>query len=1379
MVLGWIGLGLIGRALIRLGLIGLCCASLLASETWVGAPGERLSWTDNANWEYVSDGVRSRNVTNGGTAVLQGVWLNDSSAYDVTVGGDGAMTGHLVFEDTEVRNWRSFAVHEDSSVRLDNSAIDADFIELAGSFALDNSLIRARSIEIAGTLDVGQSSRLNAHTIDVSRANIENPENLKLDGHIVVLPIDVAPESFNRVSPNRLVRIGDDLQLMADQTLRNISSILMPIQIAGTLEVGVYAADATLLPGGVIRHGSVGTLQVLGGQIEALSFRAQALNVASVADEPITLATLNAVEATLDRGTLHVDNGLTASSLTINSGHLQTDRLNGIRRFIIDSGSADIGVLEMDRDWGFGMTVTGGELEIGLLRDVSVRGSDDHVSYSFLGGTTTIRQLSVVAPRLLVDGGHLEINEGAPHVEVRSGSARIGAFARYFAKSLTVTGGAVTVDDATNLHQATLGGGQLTIESNWDPSLTVTGPARLLANGQLDLSSLRGEIDQLEVSVGPNGIVQLPADVSVNQLAGVNSRGVIFSAGGEFVVPSGVSLTSNLDFDTDLDVSGPIRIAGSLALPREEYWLAPSSSFVMTPSAHLSVDNLLLTGEAIVESASLDLATCLVVNSSTQVASLTMRDVVAEATTVEIGTHGTSGAILIEGGSINASQNIGVGNNGRLTIAGGRSSTPALTSYGQVTLDHGILEVSNRMKLEGAGQFVANGGSAILGNLFGVNETRSEVTFAAGRHAAQSIAHVNLLLASGQLAVDRVSNSVITLGDASLTLGKSFNDNAQLVLEGTSEIELGPGAVVQWNSTTFAGAGSARVSAGPTTAIFISEDFDFPPSIELTTQGVVHRAGETFVVPETAEYTFSEQLTDFVIHGIAKFAPDARDLESYPFGVAPVQVGPSGRLDLGSTLVVLQDELSVRGDLVTQADLYLSQIRDTVPSLKIEAGQFDVAQNLRVGLPRTASDATITIGGGQVSIGGTLALLSSTRRQANAYMSTYRQTGGAVVAEAILLADAAGGTVQLTLEGGSLTSRTSIVDGEIERTRTNVSISDGLFQTTDHLRLGRGVASQVAWRMTGGEVIAGGDVWLAENESSTVEFDISGGHFQVGRQLIIGPGGVDLDIGEGQLTVSSIEARGGTLTVASDVRLAETFTITGPLVSDGPLVADVITNRSRFGAVPDSPATAVELRGDYDQRSDGSLAIRLMQIDDEVRYDAVRVSGHATLAGELEFDLSRITTLKDIVPDDLVLLEAAGGIVGSFASSTIFLVENQFATLVYGPNDVRASVGAAAPGDADGNGRFDSGDLVRVFRTGHYENVADGAVNWTMGDWNADGLFDSSDLVTAFREGNYAVATTPVPEPPPTAALIVWLLVAARHRRIHAGATRNFGGDLR
>jgi hypothetical protein len=58
-------------------------------------------------------------------------------------------------------------------------------------------------------------------------------------------------------------------------------------------------------------------------------------------------------------------------------------------------------------------------------------------------------------------------------------------------------------------------------------------------------------------------------------------------------------------------------------------------------------------------------------------------------------------------------------------------------------------------------------------------------------------------------------------------------------------------------------------------------------------------------------------------------------------------------------------------------------------------------------------------------------------------------------------------------------------------------------------------------------------------------------------------------------------------------------------------------------------------------------------------------------------------------------------------------------------------------GDANLDGIFDSGDLVRIFQAGEYEDETEDNSGWGEGDWNCDGDFSTNDLVAAFQSGRY------------------------------------------
>ncbi len=58
-------------------------------------------------------------------------------------------------------------------------------------------------------------------------------------------------------------------------------------------------------------------------------------------------------------------------------------------------------------------------------------------------------------------------------------------------------------------------------------------------------------------------------------------------------------------------------------------------------------------------------------------------------------------------------------------------------------------------------------------------------------------------------------------------------------------------------------------------------------------------------------------------------------------------------------------------------------------------------------------------------------------------------------------------------------------------------------------------------------------------------------------------------------------------------------------------------------------------------------------------------------------------------------------------------------------------------GDANLDGRFDSGDFVLVLQAGEFEDDVRGNSGWSEGDWNCDGEFTTADIVAALQAGGY------------------------------------------
>ena len=62
---------------------------------------------------------------------------------------------------------------------------------------------------------------------------------------------------------------------------------------------------------------------------------------------------------------------------------------------------------------------------------------------------------------------------------------------------------------------------------------------------------------------------------------------------------------------------------------------------------------------------------------------------------------------------------------------------------------------------------------------------------------------------------------------------------------------------------------------------------------------------------------------------------------------------------------------------------------------------------------------------------------------------------------------------------------------------------------------------------------------------------------------------------------------------------------------------------------------------------------------------------------------------------------------------------------------------ARVAGDVNGDGQFDSADLVQVFALGMFEDGIANNANFFQGDWNGDGDFTSQDFVFVFQLGLY------------------------------------------
>ena len=74
-------------------------------------------------------------------------------------------------------------------------------------------------------------------------------------------------------------------------------------------------------------------------------------------------------------------------------------------------------------------------------------------------------------------------------------------------------------------------------------------------------------------------------------------------------------------------------------------------------------------------------------------------------------------------------------------------------------------------------------------------------------------------------------------------------------------------------------------------------------------------------------------------------------------------------------------------------------------------------------------------------------------------------------------------------------------------------------------------------------------------------------------------------------------------------------------------------------------------------------------------------------------------------------------------------------------------VATVRPGDANGDGVFDSEDFVVVLQAGEFEDSIEGNSTFAEGDWDGDGDFTSEDLVLALTLGGYRAAPVAASKP--------------------------------
>jgi glucose/arabinose dehydrogenase len=203
----------------------------------------------------------------------------------------------------------------------------------------------------------------------------------------------------------------------------------------------------------------------------------------------------------------------------------------------------------------------------------------------------------------------------------------------------------------------------------------------------------------------------------------------------------------------------------------------------------------------------------------------------------------------------------------------------------------------------------------------------------------------------------------------------------------------------------------------------------------------------------------------------------------------------------------------------------------------------------------------------------------------------------------------------------------------------------------------------------------------------------------------------------------------------------------GQLAGSGALLG-LLVNQGQL--IPGSASGPMSVSS-FQQDATGRLVIDLRT---NLTGALLQVTQDAQLSGQLQLlvDLSSLERDSTLAAD----VVTAAAISGDFSQYVVnglvvggdgHIANGSFLRSDVTPTTAHVSIYTALPGDADGNGLFDSSDLIQVFQIGQYEDALVGNSDWPAGDWDGNQDFDSSDIVLSMQTGNYIATAQPIPEP--------------------------------
>jgi uncharacterized repeat protein (TIGR01451 family) len=261
----------------------------------------------------------------------------------------------------------------------------------------------------------------------------------------------------------------------------------------------------------------------------------------------------------------------------------------------------------------------------------------------------------------------------------------------------------------------------------------------------------------------------------------------------------------------------------------------------------------------------------------------------------------------------------------------------------------------------------------------------------------------------------------------------------------------------------------------------------------------------------------------------------------------------------------------------------------------------------------------------------------------------------------------------------------------------------------------------------GSLAVTSGQIRVSPSVTATIGSDIGNSGLENGLQKL----------GDGILVLAgdadSIRVDSGTIRVNGTARhiWAPEGTVTGT-----GQIASVI--------VGDAAALAVGLEPGAMSVTQATIQGRLLsQVGgiSETRTAQLNVESSLSLHDDSRLDI-QVRVPFDSVGNHTQQIVATDQISGRFAArpnpgdhlgAGVFVAE---AGVTYQPSAIAVNIYQAAPGDANGDRKFNQRDLQQALAAGKY--LTGEAADWTAGDWNGDGRFDTNDIVVVLMAGDFA-----------------------------------------